>query len=235
LAINFGLAGEGFDGLQVLQTYGQAQTQRLNDLKAQRAIRDDNRRETTQQGLIAAYDPQTGAVDPVAARGAYLAGGDVSGAMAFDQSRVKAQQDTLDSQLKRAQATTALLSSSTDPATYAANRGRAQALGLDLTGVPDQFDPQWVQSATMQALSAEERLKAQLAREKFQADQAARERDDARADRVANNGIATSNARLGLAREARGEGRVRFRERDKDRAALAASGGIRTDLSDLDY
>lgn len=53
----------------------------------------------------------------------------------------------------------------------------------------------------------------------FQAAEADRRADNARADRA----------------DARAE--VRFGERDKDRAALAASGGgrVRTDLSDLDY
>lgn len=73
--------------------------------------------------------------------------------------------------------------------------------------------------------------------------QADREADNARADRVANTNINATNTRLSLAfradrraAEARAEGRTRFRERDKDRAAIAAGGlGLRTDLSDLDY
>lgn len=53
----------------------------------------------------------------------------------------------------------------------------------------------------------------------FQAQEADRARDNARADRA--------DARAA----------VRFQERDKDRAALAASGGgrVRTDLDDLNY
>lgn len=56
--------------------------------------------------------------------------------------------------------------------------------------------------------------------------------DNARADR------ADARASRGEARADRADDRaaVRFRERDKDRAALAASGGgIRSDTSDLDY
>lgn len=84
----------------------------------------------------------------------------------------------------------------------------------------------------LMGLTFEQRLKAQ--------DTAA---DNARQDKTAENTIMTSQERLALARradarssEARSEGRVRFRERDKDRAAIAAGGrGIPTDLSDLDY
>lgn len=84
----------------------------------------------------------------------------------------------------------------------------------------------------LMGMTFEQRLKAQ--------DTAA---DNARQERATNNTIMTSQARLGLAQradarssEARSEGRVRFRERDKDRAAIAAGGrGISTDLSDLDY
>ena len=56
--------------------------------------------------------------------------------------------------------------------------------------------------------------------------------DNARADR------ADARAARGEARADRADARasVRFKERDKDRAALAASGGgVRTDLSDLNY
>jgi hypothetical protein len=67
--------------------------------------------------------------------------------------------------------------------------------------------------------------------------------DDARQDRSTNATIANQAARLGLARNADARGAradrraaVRFNERDKDRAAIASSGGgVRTDLSDLDY
>lgn len=63
--------------------------------------------------------------------------------------------------------------------------------------------------------------------------------------RAANQEIDNARADRADARAARGEARadradarasVRFKERDKDRAALAASGGgVRTDLSDLNY
>lgn len=58
----------------------------------------------------------------------------------------------------------------------------------------------------------------------FNAAEANRQADNARADAAA-------------ARAERAEGRavVRFKERDKDRAAIAASGGVRSDISDLDY
>lgn len=84
----------------------------------------------------------------------------------------------------------------------------------------------------LMGMTFEQRLKAQ--------DTAA---DNARQDKTAANTIATQQERLALAQradaragEARSEGRVRFRERDKDRAAIAAGGRvIPTDLSDLDY
>ena len=58
----------------------------------------------------------------------------------------------------------------------------------------------------------------------FAATQAERAADNARADRADN-------------RAARADQRseVRFKERDLDRKALAASGGVRTDISDLNY
>lgn len=79
-------------------------------------------------------------------------------------------------------------------------------------------------------------LDDQRAEKKLEADLSNMERDNARADR--------SEARQELyrarsdARAARADGRaaVRFKERDKDRAALAAGVmGLRTDTSDLDY
>lgn len=73
--------------------------------------------------------------------------------------------------------------------------------------------------------------------------------DNVRQDRSTNATIANQNARLGLARNAdargarsdaraaRSEGRaaVRFKERNLDRAAVAAGGVVRSDLSDLEY
>jgi len=58
----------------------------------------------------------------------------------------------------------------------------------------------------------------------YAASEANRAADNARADKAAER-----------ADRADARSAVRFKERDKDRAALAASGGIRTDLSDLDY
>lgn len=67
-------------------------------------------------------------------------------------------------------------------------------------------------------------------------------RDDERAERIADESREDRQARLALARAAaeranRADARaaVRFKERGLDRAAVAASGGVRTDLSDLDY
>lgn len=229
------LLENAFNPLETLQAYGRAHIVKLEGLKAQRQENEYQRGEAKRVGLMNAYNPTTGAIDAPAARQAYMAGGDVPGAIAFDAAQGKSKVDTLKSQLEIAQATTGLLSSATDPTSYAAARARAQAMGLDISGVPEQFDPQWVQTATMQSLDAKDRLAAQLARENADRTEAARLRDDARADRTANHTIANADARLGLAYRADARSNVRFKERDKDRAALAASGGIRTDLSDLDY
>lgn len=84
----------------------------------------------------------------------------------------------------------------------------------------------------LMGMTFEQRLKAEDTRA-----------DNERQDRTAASTESDRTARLALARRAdgraaaaRSEGHVRFKERDKDRAAIAAGGrGIPTTLDDLDY
>lgn len=63
-------------------------------------------------------------------------------------------------------------------------------------------------------------------------DRAASRQEQQRHNRA---GEGQASARLGLAKRADARAAVRFKERDKDRAALSGNFGVNTDTSDLDY
>jgi hypothetical protein len=173
--------------------------------RAAREQEEYDLRHTFRQNLVNAADPETGKIDPNKARQAYVQAGDVEGAMSFDKGLRETATAQLQAGMKQIEVEAQLLGSATDPTSYAAARQRAGSLGVDLSGVPEQYDPAWVQQATQHALTAKERLDAELKR-----------RDDDRADKAleetknhnrvseatAAANAATARGRLGVAQGA---------------------------------
>jgi len=170
--------------------------------RASREQKQYEREETVRTGLIESYDPATGAIDPSKARSAYLKAGDIEGVMSYDKSRIATRKAELENALSQIETTSKLLSSATDPASYANARAQAVSLGLDVSNAPEQYDPAWVRNAQMQALDIKERLAVELADKKFRADQEERARDNVRQDA----GLGIRREALNLARQR--EGRV---------------------------
>ena len=123
-------------------------------------------------GLKAAYNPNTGSIDPVKARAAYLAGGDASGAVAYDRQEAENQLKQLDTYAKINGAVVNLLGGVTDQLSYDQAKESAKQLftqfghGMHFPDLPDKYDPATVQQLQMRALGVKDRLAAQLAQAK---------------------------------------------------------------------
>ncbi len=119
-----------------------------------------------------AYDPNTGQLDPAKVRQAYVATGDVEGALKFDAQQAEAQKGKLETALKQIEVASQLLGSATDQASYTAALQRAQQFGIDVSKEPQQFDPAYVQQQLAMGLNAKEKLEQQWKGLNFQLEQA---------------------------------------------------------------
>lgn len=107
-------------------------------------MRERARTEGFRQRARSAFDPQTGAIDPVAMRSAYAEAGDVEGAIRFDQGRAQSQQAQEEAARARLLDLARLLDDATDEPTYQRGLQAARAMGLDVSAAPPNFDPEWV-------------------------------------------------------------------------------------------
>lgn len=245
MAVNWGLAGNGFNAQEALQSFGQAQQMGLVQQQRQMQAQEMQRKASERQQLMNAR--QIGSQQ--------VQSGDLKGATATafsvgDYDFAKAISGLQDDQRKQVEQQADILGRvayglrNVPPEQrrqqIAAMAPQLQAYGIDDDALEDaDLSDDGLNGYVAISQSVKEAIASDLTRARI-ADVGV---DNARSDRLANNTVAATQARLALARnadargsESRAEGRVRFRERDKDRAAVAAGGrGVRTDLSDLDY
>lgn len=120
------------------------------------------KREGVRIGLSAAYDPVTGRVDPVKARQAYLGGGDVEGAMQFDQGLAKQQAAVTEQQRDMLTFGARVLAGVQSLPEAEREQGYQTALeaykraGFDTANVPPSYDERFVNGVVRagQALAA---------------------------------------------------------------------------------
>ena len=102
--------------------------------------------------------------------------GDVSGVIDYDKGQAAIAKDKSALQLSDLKTTrekiaigAQILGTARDEATYAqALQAAADALGVDaIKGAPANYDPKWVESTMLQALTAKERIDAQLNADQF--------------------------------------------------------------------
>lgn len=129
----------GFDSIQALAAFGLGQ-------QAAEKRRAQERDEAKLQGLSEAYDTTTGQMDPARARQAYVQGGDLEGAMRFDQGQSKAAADQLELHKDRIIFGAGLLQGVRDETSYQAVRSQMQAAGMPVDDIPTSYDPQYVQN-----------------------------------------------------------------------------------------
>lgn len=107
-------------------------------------LRADAKQQQFQSAFGEAYDPTTGAVDPVKARAAYAGAGDYEGAMRFDQGQASAAAAQREAGVKAMRDVARLLDDATDEPSYQQARRAAASMGLDISRVPEAYDPAWV-------------------------------------------------------------------------------------------
>lgn len=148
----------------------------LAELQMARQQKEDARQETLRSDLAGAVLPD-GTIDQTKVRGAIARSGDVNALGTYDanQARIGASQAAMQKD-RLAQATAALgyigqeLSGVRDQASFDVAKARvAQTLGPQwLQGVPDQYDPQWVQAQQQRALGMKDKIDLQLKQGEFE-------------------------------------------------------------------
>jgi hypothetical protein len=102
------------------------------------------RQRRVRSGLADAYDPTTGRIDPAMARNAYVSGGDIEGAMGFDAQQAKLREQLSEAHQEQFKLGAALLKDVKDEAGYQQARAAAQRMGMDLSEIPEAYDPNYV-------------------------------------------------------------------------------------------
>ena len=148
----------------------------LAELQMARQQKEDARQEILRSDLAGAVLPD-GTIDQTKVRGALARAGDINALGTYDanQARIGASQAAMQKD-RLAQATAALgyigqeLSGVRDQASFDVAKARvAQTLGPQwLQGVPDQYDPQWVQAQQQRALGMKDKIDLQLKQGEFE-------------------------------------------------------------------
>lgn len=245
MAVNWGLQGQGFDAGDVLASFGQAQQQNLQRQALQQRVMQQQRQ---QEGRTLGAQ-QVAAGDYAGATATAFNIGDYDFAKAIgglQDDKRKAMTDQADALGRVAYGLRGV------PQDQRRQRLMALAPQLQAYGIDEDAleDADLSDGGLEGYVAISQSIKDAASRALTETRIADVGVDNQRQERLADNTVQATNTRLALARnadargaaasgraaEARAEGRVRFRERDKDRAAVAAGGrGVRTDLSDLDY
>lgn len=245
MAVDWRLAGPGFDAGEVLASFGQAQDRGLLQQQRQLQAQQLEQRAAEQQRLMqaratGAQQVQSGDLKGATATAFSVGDYDFAkaiGGLQDDQRKAVAQQADI---LGRVAYGLRDVPVEQRRQRLAAMAPQLQAYGIDEDALDDaDLSDEGLGGYVAISQSVKEAIASDLTRARI-ADVGI---DNQRSDRLAQNTVQSTQARLALARNAdargaqsRAEGRVRFQERDKDRAAVAAGGrGVRTDLSDLDY
>lgn len=119
--------------------------------------------------------------------------------------------------------------SANDPQSYAAGRARLQAAGVDVSQIPEQYDPQYVASARQQALTAAQQLEQTWKQKGFDLDQQKfgyqQQNDQAnRGVQIRGQDLSASTAMRGQDITARGQNMVDARSREANATGKAPSG-----------
>jgi hypothetical protein len=146
--------------------------QQANMLRQQQMAEMQRQQEQTtalNQLYQQAFDPATGRIDESKLFGGMAAGGFGSGIPAKQEQFAKGREATAKASAAQFKAASdelnAILnaaSSAVDQPSYDLARINLQRLGIDVSGVPATYDPQYVAQAARQAMDAKQRLDAEL-------------------------------------------------------------------------
>lgn len=113
------------------------------------AVQQEERQRASQlrNALSGSLNPQTGAIDYDAARRAYIGAGDIQGAIGVDtarQAQTQRQRGVHDDNIIRGSRVVQQMNP-TDDASWQRTLAAAHDAGVDITDVPQHFDPNYVQ------------------------------------------------------------------------------------------
>ncbi len=168
MAADYSLLGGGFSVANALAALGAGQQQQAQQqqfaMQRQRFEREERelrRQDQLRSGLQGAYDANSGNLDPMKARAAYAAAGDVPGALSVDRQATAARTAQFKEQAEKAGLVAQLLGGVRDEQSYQRARQVAAQNGLDVSSIPPQYDVNWVQTTRTQAMTLMQQLEAE--------------------------------------------------------------------------
>lgn len=213
---------------QAQQIQGMQQRNRLVDLQFQEAERDN----AAKMAVGDAYRSNIGADGTVNRQGLIgnLAqsgqGAMIPGIQKTFSEQDKSQREAEKARLEQAGQQISLIGqvagSANDPQSYAAGRARLQAAGVDVSQIPEQYDPNYVASARQQALTAAQQLEQTWKQKGFDLDQQKfgyQQQND-----TANRGVTLRGQDVAASTAMRGQNMVDARSREANSAGKAPTG-----------
>lgn len=204
--------------LKAMLSDQQARQQQLAMQQEEMAAKRDERQRASslREALARAYNPETGSLDPKAAAGAYAGAGDYEGLVSFQKSQREAEKAKIEQGLTEVSAIAQLAGSARDQASYTQALQQAQEMGLDVSSLPPQFDPQVVDSIRARALDAKGQLEQVWKEKEFDLDERKfsyqRQNDAAqRAVQIRGQNMADARARESNAINAAGIGKAEIK------------------------
>lgn len=208
---------------QIAQIQGMQQRNRLADLQFAQAERE----QAQQMAIGDAYRQNVGAdgqINRAGLIGGLAQGGQgaaIPGIQKTFSEQDKATREAEKARLEQAGQQISLIGqvagSATDPASYAAGRQRLAAAGIDVSQIPEQFDPQYVAQARQQALNAAQQLEQVWKSKEFDLDQ--KKFGYQQVNDQANRGVQIRGQDLSASTSIRGQNMVDARSREATAAA----------------
>lgn len=214
---------------QVQQIQGMQQQNRLADLQFQRAERQQAQETAVADAYRGSIDPSTGQINRTGLISSLAGAGQgatIPGIQKTFSEQDKATREAEKARLEQAGQQISLIGqvagSSNDPQSYAAGRARLAAAGVDVSQIPEQYDPAYVANARQQALTAAQQLEQVWKSKEFDLDQQEfgyRQQNDA-----ANRGVQIRGQDMSASTAIRGQNMVDSRSREANASGRAPSG-----------
>lgn len=213
---------------QIAQIQGLQQRNRLAELQFAQAEREQARDLAIGDAYKTNVNPdgtlnRQGLIGGLASSGQ---GAAIPGIQKTFSEQDKAMREAEKARLEQAGQTISLIGqvagSATDPQSYAAGRQRLAAAGVDVSQIPEQFDPAYVAQARQQALSAAQQLEQQWKQRGFDLDQQKfgyQQQNDA-----ANRGVTLRGQDLSASTAIRGQNMTDARSREANASGRAPVG-----------
>lgn len=189
---------------RILQVQGAQQANQMNAMKMAEAQAAGERRNKLAALLQGQYET------PEAREDALLRGGFMEESQAARKSRLEARSAEVDARAKEFKTATDRLgliynaaSGAKDQASYQMALQGLQAAGIDVSGLPPQYDPAYVESAKQQALTEVQRLEQAWKQKDFDfkgRQQTEVERNNQVQNRISQGNLAVAQGNLGVAR-----------------------------------